>query len=445
MQAVFSHKYTLYGGAMGGGKSYWLRWMLVILLLYWFKELKLEGVEVGLFCEDYPALKDRQISKVGKEFPEWLGTFHSDHKEHGKCYILQECYGGGIIKFRNLDDPSKYASAEFAAIAIDEVTKNTEEVFLGLRTRLRWAGIKDVRMFGATNPGSVGHAWVKRLWIDRDFNEHEEEKDEFIYIPAKVQDNPYLDESYIKSLSGLPEDRRRAYLEGDWDLFKGQYFKEWRRELHVIEPRAIHEYYRKFICLDYGYRAPSAAYWCFKDHDDVLYVYRELYETELTYEKLAHKIVEMTPYNEQIDFIVADPAIWATKGDVDVSGAQTLSDTLKQLTGRLWRLEKGNNNRVQGWNVMREYMQPFVRNGEKLARLQVFSTCQHLTRTLPALVYSKRKVEDCDSDGEDHAPDALRYGIMSGAKASPRLASSGVDSLLSRRPTNKTTASKMYR
>jgi phage terminase large subunit len=117
-------KFLLYGGALGGGKSYFLRWILVRLLMTWFQTKGLRRVQVMLACEDYPSLKDRQLSKIGSEFPLWLGKSSSDHKDYGRCFILNDEYGGGVLCFRNLDDSSKYQSAEFAAIAVDELTKN---------------------------------------------------------------------------------------------------------------------------------------------------------------------------------------------------------------------------------------------------------------------------------------------------------------------------------
>jgi phage terminase large subunit len=125
-----------------------------------------------LACENYPALQDRQLSKIGTEFPPWLGKLYESHKLYGRCFILVQ-WGGGVICFRNLDDPSKYASSEFAFILVDELTKNSKIVFTFLRTRLRWPGLPDVecQFVGATNPGSVGHGWVKALWMDKIFGE----------------------------------------------------------------------------------------------------------------------------------------------------------------------------------------------------------------------------------------------------------------------------------
>ena len=407
--------------------SYFIRWKMIKLLIHWFNIYDFRGIEVGIFCEDYPTLKDRQLSKIVKEFPEWIGVLHDDHKAHGKCFILADEYGGGIIKFRNLDDASKYQSAEFAAIGVDELTKNPLEVFLDLKHRLRWPGIEDTRFFAGTNPGGLGHSWVRKLWLDRDFSEEElAEADEYIYVPAKAEDNPHLAHSYLKQLDTLPEDMRRALRDGDWDIFKGQFFPNWRRETHTYEPFAIPKEWKRIIGGDYGYAAPSAVYWAAISPDDVVYVYRELYKPGLTYEQLCKEIVAMTPDDEQIAYWVFDPAIWARSGasSTAMSGADIIEQTYRRLmkdSGKhsFLRLMKGNNDRILGAGVFRERLKSrLLANGETASGLQVSRVCTNAIREIPSLVYDKNRIEDCDTHGSDHGYDAIRYILNSNPQRS---------------------------
>jgi hypothetical protein len=412
---VSKYKYILYGGAMGGGKSYWLRWELIKLLLYYYAKYEFENVVVGLFCEDYPALKDRHLGKIKFEFPDWLGVYSGqDHN-----FILKKDYGSGVLAFRNLDDVSKYQSAEFAAEGVDELTKNTEETFLFLRTRLRWPGIPtiDTKFLAGTNPGGIGHGWVKKKWILKEFESNEKEKDLFCFIPAKAIDNPHLDKGYYDSLESLPEQLRKAFLEGDWDIFKGQYFSEWRKDIHTCRAFEISADWVKFICIDYGYAKPSAAYWCAISPDGIVYVYRELYKTGLTYSALTKEIIAMTPKNEDIKYWVIDPSAWIKGKEKDteaISGADIMESVYKDTTKKTLMLMRGNNDRINGWRTVREYLKPIMTQGDKIiAKLQVFDNCSDFIRTFPSLVFDTIRVEDVDSDGEDHAGDAIRYGLMS--------------------------------
>lgn len=418
LKAAFKHRYTLYGGAMAGGKSYWLRWMLVALLVRWASK-GYKSVEVGLFCEDYPTLKDRQLSKIGSEFPSWLGTLHGDHAQHGRCYILAEEYGGGIIKFRNLDDPSKYQSAEFAAIAVDELTKNTEDVFTDLRNRLRWPGISDIRFLSATNPGGIGHSWVKKRWLDRVFDENETEPEEFKYVRALAQDNPHIDKSYLKQLESLPADKRKAYLEGDWDIFKGQYFTEWRREIHTCAPFTIPEDWRKFCAIDYGYNHDAAVGWFASDYDGNLFLYRELVQNGLTGTKLAEEWVSMTPTYEKIEYLECDPSMWAKRGEDDsaLSVAEKFearaTELLKNAKYKCPTLRRANNDRITGWRELHEWLKPISVEGHDTARFKVFTTCPEVIRTIPAMIHDEHNPEDVEKSDGDDAPDMVRYGVMS--------------------------------
>lgn len=206
-------KFVLYGGSLGSGKSYWLRWMMVYWLMKYYSKYGLKGVRAGLFCEDYPSLNDRHLSKVRYEFPSWLGKYNEAKHE----FTLAPEYGSGVIAFRNLDDPEKYLSVEFAVMGVDEVNRNPVVTFRELRKRLRWSGIKDVKFLAACNPR--GEAWVKNMWVKRMFPPEENEPYEFVFVPALPTDNPNLDASYWKSLESLPEAERKAFLEGDWDSF----------------------------------------------------------------------------------------------------------------------------------------------------------------------------------------------------------------------------------
>ncbi len=206
-------KFTLFGGSVGSGKSRWLRWMAVYWLMEYWAKYGIKGVRAGLFCEDYPSLNDRHLSKVKYEFPEWLGTFNEARHE----FTLKPEYGSGVIAFRNLDDPQKYLSVEFAVMCVDEINRNPKTVFDMLRSRLRWPGIKDTKFLAGCNP--LGEAWVKNLWVKRLFPPEEKEQYEFVFVPALPTDNPHLPEEYYKSLESLPETQRKAYLEGNWDAF----------------------------------------------------------------------------------------------------------------------------------------------------------------------------------------------------------------------------------
>src|SRR3990167_7144103 len=159
-------KYLLYGGAMAGGKSYLLRWAALYYSLWLSLEFNVRDIPIGLFSEDYPTLKDRQISRIVREFPPWIGELKDD-KTDGLAFHIKKKYGSGNILLRNLDDPSKYMSTEFAGEFVEELTRNPEQTFRDLRNRLRYPGIDDVKFMVATNPGGIGHEWVKRYFIDK--------------------------------------------------------------------------------------------------------------------------------------------------------------------------------------------------------------------------------------------------------------------------------------
>ena len=398
--ACYSHRYILYGGARGGGKSRWLRWMLVELLIYFYQVYKLKGVHVMLACETYPDLQDRQISKIKLEFPLWLGKLQETRAE-GLHFKLDDALGGGVIALRNLDDPTKYQSAEFAVIAVDELAKILKQTFDILRGSLRWPGVEHTIFMGGTNPGGRGHGWVKALWIDKKFPpEMLPLKDQFRFIQSLPADNPHLDKSYWDELNTLPEQLRKAWVEGDWNVFQGIAFPQWG-EKHICDDFEIPDHWPRVVGIDWGYANPFAAVWKATEPDTTReYLYRELYKAGLTDPSQA-KLVKELSVDERIRAYFADPSMRAKKTQTDVitSTADIYRDNGVLLT-------PGDNDRLSGKRKV-DAMLANLPDGKP--GFQVFRSCSNFISTFPVLAYDLTNVEDVDTKQDDHLYDGLRY------------------------------------
>lgn len=406
-------RYLLYGGARGGSKSHFVRWYLVYWLINSYIHDGLENVRVGLFCETYPDLRDRQINKMAVEFPLWLGQI-KETQQDGLCFFLAPGLGGGKIALRNLDDPSKYQSAEFAVIAVDELTKIKLDTFNILRGSLRWPGVHRTLFIGATNPGGIGHMWVKQFWLDKQFPpEMDGIKDQFAFIQSLPADNPYLDQSYWDELNSLPPDLRRAWVEGDWNVFEGQAFTSWRPDKHIVQPFTIPEWWPKTRGIDWGYNNPWCCLWGARDPDTGRrYIYRELYLTELTDRQQARAVRENTDVAELINLTFADPSMWARK-----TTGNNVTSTADEYAAEGVTLTRASNDRLDGKRKVDRLLGNLP---DGSPGLQVFSTCVNLIRTLPALPYDRTRVEDVDTDAEDHAYDALRYLLTNDSQVQPK-------------------------
>lgn len=394
----------LFGGAAGPGKSHAMRMEIIRLLL------SAPGIEGAVFRRTFPELESSIIRPLLSILP--VGSYRYNEGKH-RLSIDHPDGPPSSVLFSHAQyekDVYKHQGGEYDFLGFDELTLFNEFQFQFLRGRLRtskpWV---KTTLFATANPGNVGHAFVKRLWIDAD-RTAEENKESWEFIPATLYDNPILvanDPAYVSRLESLPEDTKKGMLYGDWDAFQGQYFKEWRRDVHVIPAFRIPREWRRIIALDYGYSNPSAVLWLAVDQDRNAYAYRELYVTKHTHGQLIAKIRELTdPEDEGTPVIVADPALQAKSPDTGTSFFE-----VAKRAG--FPIIPGTNDRVIGWNVLREFLK--VTEGPRLggqARLRVFPGCSNLIRTLPALIYDEHKVEDVNTDGEDHAPDALRYGLV---------------------------------
>jgi phage terminase large subunit len=264
-------------------------------------------------------------------------------------------------------------------------------------------------MYYTCNPGGVGHNWVKRLFIDRQYRGSERPED-YVFIPARVTDNPFLmrDKLYQTTLENLPEPLRRAYLDGDWDVLAGQYFGEFLRSRHVVEPFTIPKSWRRFRAMDWGYNDPCAVLWFAVAPGGRVYAYREYYERKVLSSETARRIRQLTG-EETIAYTAASPDAWQCRG---MSGSQDLSgmSIAEVFAHGGVPLIRADNARIPGWQRVREYL---AEVDDGLPRLLIFRTCENLIRTLPMLTFDEHFSEDVSANCEDHAPEALRYGLMS--------------------------------
>ena len=398
-----THRFLLYGGAAGGGKSFFLRWWAAFYLLA-LADAGIKGATVGLFCEDYPSLLDRQISKIRVEFPASLGELKEGVT---RDFQLAPEYGSGRILLRNLDDPAKYLSAEFAGIAVDELTRNKQYVFDILRSRLRWPGVPRPRFVAGTNPSGIGHAWVKKYWLEREFpTELKSLADEFCFVPAKCSDNPYLSAEYHRDLETLPPAMAKAYAEGSWDVFAGQYFDNWSVAKHVDRPEAwgIKPWWPRWISVDWGFEHPSAVYWFASERDSV-YTYREFVTRQdelrekLDPARLAEEICKRNGTDKPKQIFLSP----------DAFAKRTDQNTIAEQMGEVFQ-ENGlplpspaDNDRIGGWMLLYQMLDAGL--------LRVGDNCPSLIRCIPTLIRDEVHIEDvAKMDGDDPA-DSWRYGV----------------------------------
>ncbi len=388
---------VLFGGAAGGGKSYG---QLIDALLY---ALRYPGSRQLVLRRTLPELEKSLIRAALSLYPRSLYRYNA--AQH-----VGQFKNRSLIDFGYCDqerDVYRYQSAEYDVIRFDELTHFTESMYLYLLSRLRGANPFPKSVKSATNPGGVGHQWVKSRFIDIGPPDavHRTEGGSRLYLPSRVQDNGFLaraDPGYVRRLQNLPERERRALLYGDWDLFEGQYFSMWDRRVHVLRPFAIPGHWRRYFTMDYG-RDMLAAFWLAVDERGRAVVYREAYRPGLLAGEAAELVRGLT--QESISAWYAPPDLWNRHGDTGRSTADIFAAHGIGLT-------RAQNDRVQGWYDLAEWLRPFEdEQGVRTAALRVFDCCPNLIRTLPALRYDDRNPNDTAREPHEltHAPDAIRY------------------------------------
>lgn len=393
---------TLFGGAAGGGKSYG---QLLDALL---DALQYPGFKQIIFRRTFPDL-ERSLVRGS------LGLYPRGVAEYNASKHSWRFANGSIIDFGYIGqekDVYQYQSAEYDGIRFDELTHFTETMYTYMISRCRGANRYPKYIKSSTNPGGIGHSWVKARFIDigepnkiHEITLDNGKKSTVIFIPSLVQDNVFMAEAdleYVDRLLLLPEKEKKALLYGDWDIFDGQYFSEFRRDIHVVEPFEIPKTWRRFRTRDYGLDM-CAVLWIALDWNMNAYAYKELYEPNLIVSAAAQKINNMTDEDIYCDY--APPDLWNRNRDTGKSTADIFAENNQYLT-------KADNNRVTGWLAVHEWLKIIEdEQGQTTSKFKIFNNCTNLIRTLPALIHDDKNPNDVANEPHEitHIPDALRY------------------------------------
>lgn len=385
---------VLFGGAAGGGKSYG---QIVDALLF---ALRYKGSKQLILRRTFAELDKSLIRTSLSLYPREIYTFNSS--THVGKFINGSILDFGYCATEN--DVYQYQSAEYDVIRFDELTHFTEAQYVYLISRVRGANSFPKQIKSSTNPGGVGHSWVKARFVDpapADTPFKGEGGMDRIFIPSLLDDNGFLtatDPDYRKRLLALPEREQRALLHGDWNIFEGQYFSEFSNR-NIISPFEIPKGWRRYRTIDYGLDR-LACLWIAVSPEGKFYLYREYCESNLPISEAARAILERSPEGEDVYATLAPPDMWHRTQTSAKTKAAIFSEYGVTFT-------KTSNNREAGWLALKELI--YSREGKE-PRLLIFSQCTEIIRCLPALIIDKVRPTDCATEPHEitHAPDALR-------------------------------------
>lgn len=402
-----------YGGARGGGKSWAVRAKAIMLAF------RYPGIRIGIARKTYPELITNHINILREQL---YGTVRYNDRDK-----IMRFPNKSTITFRYCasdKDLDSWQGQEFDILFLDEAGLFPEEHIKKMVACVRGANEFPKRVYYTMNPGGVSHGYLKRLFVDKKYEEGEN-PDDYEFIQALVQDNTALMESdpdYIKQLEMLPPKLKEAWLHGSWDVFEGVFFEDFmdnpdgydtRLWSHVITPFKIPEHWNIYRSYDYGYAKPfSVGYWAVSDNNTV-YRIAEIYGCTKTpnegvkWDALT-QAVKIKEYEDGHPLLkgkhiqgIADPAIFAA------DGGESVADTMRKAGVYFY---PGDNSRIAGW-MQFHYRLAFNEKG--IPRLYVFNTCKAFIRTIPLQMYSETHSEDLDTKLEDHVADESRYFLMS--------------------------------
>ena len=411
LAAIESTPITFYGGAKGGGKSKGLQ--LIMLL----RRFKYPGSTGAIFRRTYPELEGNHIRPLFQAFPA-LREYYNDAKK------LLSLPNGSTLQFchcQNEADVDLYQGREFHDLAIDEAGQWIEGMFRKLLGSNRSAKRgTPARCMLTGNPGGIGHGWLKRIFVERRFNDLER-PDDYAFIQALVDDNTALmenDPAYVSRLESEPNEAlRRAYRYGDWDIFAGQFFQEISKEVHLIKPFQIPPHWNRFGAYDYGYNHPAAFGWFANDEDGNTYLYRELIKSSVRVDQFA-RILNGYSDTASLYPIVAGHDCWTQKSTLrDDKQPPTVAEEF--LTHGI-QLSRAVIDRIQGAAQLRTYLAWQGRPNNK-PRFYIFDICPVSFDTISRMIHDPDRAEDVlkvdategDPLSGDDAYDMIRYGLMS--------------------------------
>lgn len=388
---------VLFGGRAGGGKSYA---QIIDALIY---ALKYPGSKQLILRRTFPEL-DRSLIRTA------LALYPQSIYRYTATNHIGKFSNGSVLEFGYCDsenDVYKYQSAEYDVIRFDELTHFTKQMYVYLISRLRGVNGYPKQVKSSTNPGGVGHSWVKERFIDigRADEKHTLSAGSRIFIPSLVTDNLFLmksDADYVKRLENLSEKDKRALLCGDWDIADGRYYDEWNRQIHTVKPFEIPPHWKKYRSMDYGLDMLAVLFIAY-DGADKYYVYDEIYKPNLIISRAAAEINRKCKETPSVFY--APPDMWNRRQDSGASVARIFRQNGIYLT-------KSQNDRVSGRYRVKEFLK--IRpgqDGKDCRALQIFTSCTNLIRTLPSLSHDSQNPNDVSDKPHEltHAPDALRY------------------------------------